>query len=62
MHQIQPPITLPIDIDQLEDQVEELVTAYTNLQAENVSLRQNQKMLIEEKAALIKKTELARNR
>jgi cell division protein ZapB len=62
MHQPDPPIPLPIDIGHLEHQVEALVDAYTRLRAENRSLRQSQELLVEEKAVLVKKTELARTR
>jgi cell division protein ZapB len=62
MHQPDPPITIPIDIGYLERQVEALVDAYSRLRAENLSLRQSQEALVEEKAALVKKTELARTR
>ncbi len=53
---------LSMDISQLERQVEELIGACSVLKEENNSLRQRQQSLVAERAELIEKTELARNR
>lgn len=51
-----------LDIAQLEQRVEELIHACSNLKNENDTLRQKQGHLIAERAELIEKTELARTR
>jgi cell division protein ZapB len=57
------PMTDPtMDISQLEQQVEQLIGACSALKQENTSLRQRQESLVSERAELIEKTELARNR
>jgi cell division protein ZapB len=50
------------DLDVLENQVEELIRTCRRLKEENTSLRARQETLIAERAELIEKTELARNR
>ena len=62
MRQSDSPILSSIDITNLENQVEVIVRAYMQLRNENHTLRQQQKNLLAEKAALIEKTELARTR
>jgi len=51
-----------MDIIQLEQRVEDLLRACSNLMEENDTLRQKQGHLIAERAELIEKTELARTR
>ena len=51
-----------MDIAQLEQRVEELIRTCSNLQEENQSLRERQDNLVNERAELIEKTELARTR
>jgi cell division protein ZapB len=46
----------------MERQVEELLQVCQRLREENVSLRARQETLVAERAELIEKTELARNR
>jgi cell division protein ZapB len=62
MHQPDTTPTFPIDLGQLERQVETLLDICIQLREENVSLRQRQEALVAEKAELIEKTELARTR
>jgi cell division protein ZapB len=50
------------DLDTLEHQVEELIRTCRQLRDENTSLRTRQESLVSERAELIEKTELARNR
>jgi len=50
------------DLKRLEARVDELIRACIILKEENRSLRSRQENLVAERAALIKKTELARNR
>jgi cell division protein ZapB len=50
------------DLDTLEQQVEELIHTCRQLRDENASLRARQESLVTERAELIEKTELARNR
>lgn len=50
------------DLDTMERQVEELLQVCQRLREENVSLRARQETLVAERAELIEKTELARNR
>jgi cell division protein ZapB len=54
--------TVEKDLKQLEVRVEELIRACTLLKEENHSLKSRQDSLVAERAALIKKTELARSR
>ena len=51
-----------MDIIQLEQRVEDLILACSNLKEENQSLRQRQDSLVNERAELVEKTELARTR
>lgn len=51
-----------LDLRTLEQRVEELIHACAYLKDENKSLRARQDSLVAERAALIEKTELARNR
>lgn len=51
-----------LDLKQLEARVEELIDTCAALKNENHSLRQHQGNLMSERAKLIEKTELARNR
>ncbi|MGD8235736.1 MAG: TIGR02449 family protein [Chromatiales bacterium] len=46
----------------LESRVNELVDACMHLKEENKTLRASQETLVNERAALIEKTEMARNR
>ena len=46
----------------LENRVDELIKAVERLQQENKTLRASQETLVNERASLIEKTELARNR
>ncbi|MCB2261696.1 MAG: TIGR02449 family protein [Candidatus Thiosymbion ectosymbiont of Robbea hypermnestra] len=50
------------DLDTLERQVEELIRVCRRLTEENTSLRERQEHLVAERAELVEKTELARNR
>ncbi len=50
------------DLKRLEIQVDELIQANTRLQNENSSLLSAQESLVAEKAELIEKTEMAKNR
>jgi len=50
------------DLKRLESRVEELIRACILLKEENRSLKTRQDNLVAERATLIKKTELARNR
>lgn len=51
-----------LDLNKLEVRIEELIRTCTYLTDENSSLRSRQNSLVAERAALIEKTELARNR
>ena len=51
-----------LDLKKLEARVEELIDTCAALKSENKSLRQHQGNLVSERAKLIEKTELARNR
>ncbi len=51
-----------LDLKKLETRVEELINTCSALKDENQSLRQHQGNLMSERAKLIEKTELARNR
>ena len=50
------------DLQQLEQRVEALIQACDELKDENHSLRVQQDSLVQERAKLIEKTELARSR
>ena len=54
--------TIEYDLKKLEVRVEELIRASSQLKEENNSLLTQQKSLVVERAALIEKTELAKNR
>ena len=51
-----------LDLRKLEIRIEELIRTCSHLKQENSSLRTRQESLVAERAALIEKTELARNR
>ncbi len=51
-----------LDLKKLEARTEELIHTCSFLKEENSSLRTRQDSLVAERAALIEKTELARNR
>lgn len=51
-----------VDLKALEVRVEELIRACEFLKQENQSLKVTQEGLVAERAALVEKTELARNR
>ena len=51
-----------LDLKKLEARTEELIRTCNLLKEENSSLRTRQDSLVAERAALIEKTELARNR
>ncbi len=51
-----------LDLNQLEDRVEELITTVRRLSEENTSLRSIQERLTQERADLIEKTEMAKTR
>jgi len=51
-----------VDLKALEVRVEELIKACEFLKEENKSLKVNQESLVAERAALVEKTELAKNR
>jgi cell division protein ZapB len=51
-----------LDLRKLEQRVEDLIQACSYLKDENKSLRTRQDSLVAERAALIEKTEQARNR
>ncbi|MCF6353825.1 MAG: TIGR02449 family protein [Candidatus Polarisedimenticolaceae bacterium] len=53
---------MELDLKKLEVRVEELIRACTQLKDENHSLRSQQDSLMAERADLIEKTELAKNR
>ena len=50
------------DLQQLEKQIDALIETVSLLKQENSSLRHQQDKLLSEKAQLVEKTELARNR
>jgi len=50
------------DITELEDKLEELIQRYASVKQENTSLKVKQDELVKEKAKLVEKTNLARNR
>jgi len=54
--------TVEVDLKALEVRVEELIKACEFLKEENKSLKVNQESLVAERAALVEKTELAKNR
>ncbi|NNJ93005.1 MAG: TIGR02449 family protein [Gammaproteobacteria bacterium] len=54
--------TVEVDLKALEVRVEELIKACEFLKEENKSLKVNQESLVSERAALVEKTELAKNR
>ena len=49
-------------ITELEDKLEELIKRYASIKQENTSLKVKQDELVKEKAKLVEKTNLARNR
>ena len=53
---------MEVDLKALEVRVEELIKACEYLKEENKSLKVNQESLVAERAALVEKTELAKNR
>ncbi|WP_455204148.1 TIGR02449 family protein [Kaarinaea lacus] len=55
-------MTQPTDIEKLETRIDELIELCDKLQNENLLLKDRQEMLVEERARLIEKTELAKNR
>ncbi len=50
------------DITELVDKLEELIQRYASIKQENTSLKVKQDELVKEKAKLVEKTNLARNR
>jgi cell division protein ZapB len=50
------------DLQKLENQIDALIDAVSQLKQENSSLRHQQDNLLTERSQLIEKTELARNR
>ncbi|MEN8214655.1 MAG: TIGR02449 family protein [Pseudomonadota bacterium] len=50
------------ELNSLESKINELIDACTRLKEENLTLRSSQEDLVTERASLIEKTELARNR
>lgn len=50
------------DLQKLEGQIDALIDTVSQLKQENTSLRHQQDQLVSERAQLIEKTELARNR
>jgi len=52
----------PFDIDTLERQVDELILICNRLREENTWLRARQATLVDERAHLVEKTELARSK
>jgi len=50
------------DLQKLENQIDALIDAVSQLKQENTSLRHQQDNLLVERSQLIEKTELARNR
>ncbi len=50
------------DLQKLEDQIDDLIAAVSQLKQENTSLRHQHDQLISERSQLIEKTELARSR
>lgn len=50
------------EINSLESKINDLINACDQLQKENITLRTSQEDLVTERASLIEKTELARNR
>lgn len=50
------------DLQKLEGQIDALIDTVNQLKQENTSLRHQQDQLMSERAQLIEKTELARNR
>ena len=51
-----------VDINMLERRVDELIRTVDRLRDENMSLREQQSLLLAERAKLLEKTELARTR
>lgn len=62
METVQPINVTQMDIKLLEERVDDLISACSDLQQENDTLRQKQDSLMAERAELIEKTELARTR
>lgn len=54
--------TTRMDINQLEQRIDDLITTCSALRQENDTLRKKQDNLMAERAELIEKTELARTR
>jgi len=50
------------DLNSLESKINDLIHACSQLKEENLTLRTSQEDLVIERASLIEKTELARNR
>ncbi|MEJ2310090.1 MAG: TIGR02449 family protein [Gammaproteobacteria bacterium] len=50
------------ELSMLEARINELIDACTHLKEENKTLRASQETLVSERASLIEKTEMARNR
>ena len=50
------------ELKMLETRINELIDACVHLKEENKTLRASQETLVNERAALIEKTEMARNR
>jgi len=57
-----PNSTTELDLKRLESQVDQLIRTIERLSEENSNLRGKQQELMSERAELIEKTELARNR
>jgi cell division protein ZapB len=50
------------DLGKLEKRIDELISLLDELKGENTLLRNRQNLLVEERAKLIEKTEMARSR
>jgi len=62
MIQKEPSTSVDVDLKALEVRVEELITACQYLKDENKTLKVKQDHLVNEKAELVEKTELAKTR
>jgi cell division protein ZapB len=52
----------PIELKELEDKLDQLISQYNSAKSENNSLKIRQEALVREKAKLLEKTTLARTR
>jgi cell division protein ZapB len=55
-------IHLPLELKNFEDKLDQLIDRYHTVKSENSSLKIKQETLVQEKAQLLEKTNLARTR